>query len=301
MNSSLFGRLVVVGILLAGCGSPPPRAVSQNLAPPPSPPSSTLPQPTPEAKPEPAPRNGIDASVHVALGVPKDADDSDDYLVDRTQFVLSYNQRWNAPNWVAWHLDASDLGTTKRSGKFHSDTGLPSSFYVVQDSDYAGSGYDRGHLCPSADRTASLDTNRATFVFTNMHPQMHELNAGPWEKLESYERELARRGKSLFIVAGGMFDAEPKRIGKDANPAHRVAVPKASYKIVVVLEPQQGPDSVTSRTETIAVVMPNDRSTRDRDYTEYRTSIREIERATGYDFLSRVPRDVQDAVEFRTP
>lgn len=278
---------------LRGASSSTARGPGRDASPPSAP---SLP-----ASPSSAP-SSIERSVHVALGIPKDGDDSDDVLLDKTEYVVSYNPRLNVPNWVAWHLDANDLGRTKRSGKFSSETALPSSFYVVQDSDYSRSGYDRGHLCPSADRTSSLDANRTTFVFTNIQPQIHELNSGPWEKLETHARELAGRGKDLFIVAGGTFGPNPKRIGKDLDPAHRVAVPSANFKIVVVLDRHgQGAESVTASTPVIAVVMPNDRSTRDRDYVDYLTTVRDIERATGYDFHSRVPAAVQDAFESRRP
>lgn len=282
--------------------SPVPTPTPTPFAPPSWPSPSPVPTPSPappSSTPTPAP-SAIERSIHVALGVPRDGDDSDDVLLDKMEYVVSYNPHLNVPNWVAWHLDASDLGSTKRSGKFSSETALPPPFYVVQDSDYSGSGYDRGHLCPSADRTSSLDANRATFVFTNILPQIHELNSGPWEKLESHARELANRGKELFIVAGGTFASDPKRIGKNADPARRVAVPNANFKIVVVLDRHgQGAESVSASTQAIAVLMPNDRSTRGRAFTDYLTTVRDIERATGYDFHARVPPAIQDVFESR--
>lgn len=247
------------------------------------------------------PAAALESSVHVALGIPTDADPSDDVLLDRSEFVVSYNPRLNAPNWVAWHLDASDLGSTPRSSGFRSDAALPPSLYVVRDADYAGSGYDRGHLCPSADRTRSVESNRATFVFTNAHPQLHELNAGPWEKLETRERELARQGKELFLVAGGIFDAAPPRIGKRRRDAERVAVPAFSYKIVVVLEHGQRAADVTADTQVIAAIMPNVRTVAAAGYPLFATSIRAVETATGYDFDPRVEKSVQDTLETRAP
>lgn len=241
----------------------------------------------------------IEASLHLALGLPRDADASDDLLLDREHFVISYNPKLNAPNWVAWHLDAADLGSARRTSGFHSDRALPPSLYVVRDADYAGSGYDRGHLCPSADRTFDAATNRSTFVFTNVHPQRHELNAGPWEKLESYERELARQGKDLFLVAGGLFAPEPDRIGKMPGPEQRVAVPIASYKIIVVLERGQGVGDVTETTPSIAVIMPNEKTVGAQGFASFTTTIRAVEAASHYDFHTRVPRSVQDALETR--
>ncbi len=233
----------------------------------------------------------------MTLGVPRDADDSDDYLMDKGEYVVSYNARLNASNWVAWRLVRADLGHAGRSPTFRSDDALPRGFYVVKDADYHASGFDRGHLCPSADRTSSPAVNATTFVFTNVHPQVHELNAGPWEDLEKHERELARAGKDVYVVAGGLFDRDPPRIGHDLDPLHRVAVPRASFKVIVALEHGQRAEHVSPSTIAIAAAMPNTREVRDRPWTAYETTIHEIERQSGYDFDARVPRAAQDALE----
>lgn len=257
--------------------------------------------PTAPAIAPPTLAHGIESSVHVALGIPKDADDSDDWIMDKEVFVVSYNSRLNTPNWVAWNLSDRYLGSSPRASSFHSDMALPTSFYRVRDEDYAGSGYDRGHLCPSADRSLDSAMNKATFVLTNAQPQEHGLNAGPWEKLEIHERELAKRGKELYVVAGGIFEEEPKRIGKDRNRAHQIAVPHANYKIIVVLERGQDAHSVEPNTPVIAAIMPNRRDASLHDWPFYQVSVRAIEEATGYDFLSRVPKDIQNIIETRPP
>ena len=159
-------------------------------------------------------QSGVGASIHVALGIPTDSDPSDDYLIDHGIYVVSYNPRKNVPNWVAWALDRSFLGHVRRKNDFRPDPLLPADFYHVIPQDYHDSGYDRGHLCPSADRQDSPSDNSLTFLMTNIQPQLHELNEGPWEKLEEYERELARRRDAeLFIVAGGIFDSDTKASG----------------------------------------------------------------------------------------
>jgi len=81
---------------------------------------------------------------------------------------------------------------------------LSSGFYAVKKSDYRFSiyGFDRGHVCPSADRTQNQDDNSATFLMTNMIPQSPNCNRNVWKNLESYERSLAFSGKELYITAG---------------------------------------------------------------------------------------------------
>jgi endonuclease G len=197
--------------------------------------------------------SNVNRSIHVALGIPTDSDPSDDYLLDHDIYVVSYNPNKNVPNWVAWALDRSFLGHVRRKNDFRPDASLPSTFYHVTPQDYHDSGYDRGHLCPSADRDDSSANNSLTFLMTNVQPQLHELNAGPWEKLEEYERELAhQRDAELFIVAGGIFDTHYRSVG------HGVAVPKANFKIIVALRQGQSASDVKSETKTIAVVMPNE-------------------------------------------
>ncbi len=123
-------------------------------------------QPDATSKPhhrEPAPDNtapptasgqGTSGSVHLALGAPKRAASDDDYLMIKPQYALSYNRQRNVANWVSWNLDASYFGPAPRhKGKFLSDTSLPAGDYRVQDRDYAGSGFDRGHMVRSEERT----------------------------------------------------------------------------------------------------------------------------------------------------
>lgn len=239
---------------------------------------------------------GISRSIHVALGVPADADRSDDYLLDERAYVASYNPVKRVPNWVSWKLERSDLGNVPRRESFRADPLLPDAYYRVTSADYRGTGYDRGHLCPSADRTASPKNNQATFLMTNIQPQIHELNAGPWAKLEEHARELARRpGARLFIVAGGIFDERPRTIRR------KVAIPRANYKVIVALDRNQSARDVTEETPIIAALMPNQRGAGARAWTDYLTSVDEIERLSGYDVLSRLPDPIEQVLEARDP
>lgn len=94
-------------------------------------------------------------SLHLTLGNPSGATSSTsnytNYLMLKSQYALSYNRNWATPNWVAWHLGSEDLGSAPRQDDFRADTLLPSGWYRVQSSDYTNSGYDRGHMTPSAD------------------------------------------------------------------------------------------------------------------------------------------------------
>ena len=281
---------LLLGSLLAACATAPPTAM-----PPADAGASRDSGPeVADATPDTVSEGGIVGSVHVALGLPKDSDGSDDVILDHGYFVLSYNPRLRDANWVSWRLAASDLGPAQRQDDFHEDQLLPEIYPRVLPTHYRGSGFDRGHLCPSADRTSTPAANRATFVMTNMHPQLHVLNAGPWEQLETFARRLVTEsGKDLFVMAGGVFDAAPATVGPG------IAVPRASYKILVVVDAGQGRSDITDATLVYAAVMPNQPSVAGSAWQSYLRTVDEIEAETGYDFLSEVPPALQAVLESR--
>jgi endonuclease G, mitochondrial len=231
-------------------------------------------------------------SIHTALGVPVDSDTTDDYLIVRPQYVLSYNKYKNVANWVAWELSSKWFGDTPRhSGSFITDTSLPEGFYRVKHSDYTKSGYDRGHMVMSEERTDNEEDNISTFILTNILPQRPDLNQGVWLNFEKYCNTLCLLdNKELFIYAGGIFRSN-KKIGNG------VAVPDSCFKIVVILEKGEGLKDVDINTEVIAVVMPNTNGVRDDQWEDYQTTVRRIEYSTGYDFLNCVPKEIQDVIE----
>src|SRR5690349_9344962 len=114
-------------------------------------------------------------SEHLTMGNPSSAKadpaDSENFLMVKPQYVLSYNKKKATPNWVSWHLSKEWLGNEDRSNNFRADDSLPNGWFRVTQKSFARSGFDRGHVCPSGDRTASHDDNSATFLMTNMMPQ----------------------------------------------------------------------------------------------------------------------------------
>lgn len=257
-------------------------------------------KPTKEDKPSPTtpavrPGKGKATSVHLTMGIPTDGDDSDDYLMIKPQYALSYNKKLNDPNWVSWNLNATYFGDVPRfKGKFIADASLPSDFYKVRHDDYTGSGYDRGHMVRSEERTRTDADNESTFLTVNLLPQYHDLNAGPWLRLEEYCQRLAQKEKKeLFVVAGGIFPKKPETIGKG------VAVPNATYKIVVILERGQSIENVSDSTRVIAVQMPNQQGILREGWGQYRTTVAALEKATRYNFLSDLPEALQKNLENR--
>lgn len=245
--------------------------------------------------------DGAAVSVHTTLGLPDGAtaslDDPDRHLSVKPQYVQSYNSSLLVSNWVAWALDSSWIGTTDRTDDFRQDDTLPAALPQASNSDYSYSGYDRGHLCNAQDRSATVEDMSSTFYLSNMIPQAPNNNRGPWLRLETYARELAAAGKHLFIYAGPIFNATPVTIG-----ASRVAVPLATWKVVVVLEePTRSAASVTSSARVISVIVPNDDAlvSASDGWALYRTSVNDVQLETGLDLLSDVDTSVQQVLEAR--
>ena len=149
-------------------------------------------------------------------------------------------------------------------------------------SDYSGSGYDRGHMVPSADRFANAKLNEEAFLMTNVVPQTGALNQFPWEKLESYARSQAKKGFDVYTIAGVY--------GDQGRLKNKVTVPTNCWKIIVFLPHGTGVDEIDVRTRIIAVDMPNKEGIENDGWQKYRTTIRAIEQKTGYDFFRWMPK-----------
>lgn len=223
---------------------------------------------------------------------------ANNYLIARPQYVLSYNRDQGTANWASWQLNQSWLGDLPRP-EFEPDVSLPEAWNAIKPSDYTGSGFDRGHLVPAADRNRTAEDSQSTFLMTNIIPQAPDNNRGPWEALESYCRELVRQGKELYIIAGGAGSGGIGDKGRQTTIANgNVTVPASTWKIVVVNDrPGAGLERITETTRVIAVIMPNRQGIKDKNWRSFRTSVDEVEALTGYDFLSNVPAAIQDVLE----
>jgi len=211
----------------------------------------------------------------------------------KPQYVLSYNSKTKTPNRVSWQLNKSWIGAAVSLDNFRPDDSLPDAWYKVRPNDYTGSGYDRGHIAPSADRTRNEADNSSTFLMTNMMPQVPELNRGVWGDLEEYCRELVqRRGRSFTSPAG------PVGRNGSIGRKEKIAVPAKNWKVIAVLDRQGlGMQGVNANTRTIAVMMPNSGSVKGKGWKSFRVSVARVERETGLNFLSNVPPQVQQVIE----
>ncbi|MBC6990287.1 DNA/RNA non-specific endonuclease [Hymenobacter sp. BT491] len=240
---------------------------------------------------------------NLALGNPSGAtsslDNFSNYLMVKPQYTLSYNRDRGTPNWVSWHLNRAWMGSAPRQDDFRPDPALPRGWYSVTPHSYAGSGFDKGHNCPSADRTTDLDDNSATFLMTNMIPQAPNNNQRTWSSLEEYGRSLVNQGYEIYVIMGNYGKGGTGLNGRAVTlDEGRVTVPARVWKVLVIIP--EGADDLqriaAGQARILAVDTPNDNSI-DPDWSRYRVSVDAIEDATGLDLLSALPVEVQDRLE----
>lgn len=218
-------------------------------------------------------------------------DDSDNYLIVHRSHILSYNNSRGTLNWIAWRTRRADLGESRERPDFEADMSLPPNFKRARYYDYSGSGYQRGHMVPSADRFGNAELNAETFLMTNIVPQEGDLNEFPWERLESHARSLVYRGSETYTIAG-VYGDKGKLKGK-------VTVPTNCWKVIVVFTRGQSVEKINMRTRIIAVDMPNVDGIDDEPWQKFVTSIDAIEASTGLDLFALLPDDVENEIEAR--
>ena len=273
------------------------NATAQN--PSPNTPTPNTQNPTPNTQ-APTPNTQAPINDNLLLGNPSgatsDPANATNYLLLRPQFATGYNAQRGTPTWTCWHLGRADLSkAAPRQDDFRPDPALPRQFYPVTPKSYSGSGFDRGHNCPSADRTGTLDDNSATFLMSNMVPQAPHNNQQTWAHLEEYTRAQVQKGQEAYVLMGGYGRGGTGKNGPAQTlDQGRVTVPARLWKVVVFLP--EGADDLqrlaAGQGQVLAIDTPND-DTVNPDWKVYLTSVDKIEEATGLDLLSALPAAAQ--------
>lgn len=246
------------------------------------------------------PETGENSNLY--FGNPSNASfaNPDNYFIDQYYYSQSYNRSKGIPNWVSWHLDSSNItASSGRVNNFAAYAGLPSGWYQVQSNSYVESGFDRGHNCPSGDRTSSRNANSSTFLMTNMIPQAPQNNQKPWADFEVYLREQVKKGKEIYIIMGvyGEGGSGSKGGVTLSIDNGRVSVPSNIWKVAVILpDGENDLQRVETEAKVIAINTPN-ANVLASDWRKYIVTVRDIEKNTGYDLLSVLPKRIQDKIE----
>ena len=226
-----------------------------------------------------------DSSRHLKIGKPQAV-----YERFREGYALAEDARLKIPLWVQYEISPEDLNDkVERDKEFVPDTSIPYGSRSEL-SDYQGSGFDKGHMAPAADMKRNQQVQDDCFLLSNIAPQIGVgFNRQIWQNLETAIRGWVEQRGTLTIITGPVFEAEAKTVKYQVIGTSAVAVPTHFYKIVV--------DSKNEKsTDALAFLLPN-KDLRGHEFGEYLISIRDIEKLTGLDFLSALPKEVQDKVE----
>ncbi|XP_034518122.1 nuclease EXOG, mitochondrial isoform X3 [Ailuropoda melanoleuca] len=198
-----------------------------------------------------------------------------------------------------------DRDADRKHCKFKPDPNIPPTFSAFNE-DYIGSGWSRGHMAPAGDNKFSSKAMAETFYLSNIVPQNFDNNAGYWNRLEMYCRELTERFEDVWIVSGpltlpqtgsdgkktvsyqlfllngpGSSDSQLTVIGED-----NVAVPSHLYKVILA---RRSPVS----TEPLALgafVVPNEAIGFQPQLSEFQVSLQDLEKLSGLVFFPHLDR-----------
>lgn len=207
-------------------------------------------------------------------------------IVKHRAMHLGYVEKHEQPSWVM-HMITTDVisGNVSRTNDFREDP-LVSTGSACKE-DYWYSGYDRGHMAPSADYRWSQIALSETYFYSNMSPQKPEFNREKWAELEDVVRNyVIANKKEIYVITGSILtDSLPKM--QNEGRKNEVSIPQLIYKIVLDLTPGQE--------YAIGFVIPNGKCSY--PVMSYSKSIDEIEEMAKLDFFSSLPDELENKLE----
>lgn len=218
------------------------------------------------------------------IGLPKL--EPGDELIVHPGHILVYSEQHEQPKWTA-HIASPDLvkGNLARIDSFLPDPLVKTGTAVT--ADYWNSGYDRGHMVPSADMRWNLEALQGTYYYSNICPQVPELNRGTWADLEDWGRRYVNySGRRLFIATGPVIRDGLPTMQKEGRK-NEVSIPEYIWKVIADLDGESP--------KAIGFVMRN--AKQDGPPISYAVPVDSVERLTGLDFFHAVDDAVEDRIE----
>ena len=203
-------------------------------------------------------------------------------VIKHEAYTVSYSEEHEQAIWVSYTLTREMLvKNVKRKSGFTYDPMVKTK--SANSKTYTRSGYDRGHLCPSADMAYSKTYMKESFYTSNISPQKPKFNRGIWKKLETEVRKWADRDGKLYIATAGILRKGLSKIGEKGK--EQISIPTYFYKVVLDLE----------HSRAIGFIMPN------KEYKgsimNFAVTVDSVEAVTGLDFYSALEDGLEERIE----
>ncbi len=170
--------------------------------------------------------------------------------------------------------------------QYPNDTCTQTKYFFTKDP-FKGSGYDHGHICPSADRLGSAEANYQTFFLTNMMPQYNGFNAGVWASMEKKVRNWSSNFDTLYVCKGGSIDKSENIVKYLGSGDNKIPVPR--YFFMALL----GKNS----NGYTAMAFWIDCNSTNENLNNYVINIDALEEKTDIDFFCNLPDEMETWVE----
>ena len=150
----------------------------------------------------------------------------DSLLVSNNIFQISYNEKYEQPNWVKYTVRDIVKNADRDGIEFYT----VDSIYTSDDEDYYSNRWDRGHMAPAGSFNDSYENLYSTFSYINVALQYDDLNRGVWVDLEEQVRQWADELGDIDIEIYLEFGSSHIVLDTGAH------VPTAFYKHVIFPE-----------------------------------------------------------------
>jgi endonuclease G len=223
------------------------------------------------------------------------------YSSTTTYYAVGWSDTTHTAVWSAFNVAPTTTPTTSctRPSSFASES---RESPVIYDGDYSGTGYDRGHMVPNAAMAywRGCTASNATFITSNLCPQIHGFNAGVWEQLESkiaglkgsttFTYGLIKKGFQVWVYCGPVFGTSDKKVGSKS-----IDVPAKFWKTVIW-------KNSAGTLRTCSWMFNHDATIPSANYMSYTTTIRAIQSATGLKLVAdgSALLDQNDSSAFKT-
>lgn len=205
---------------------------------------------------------------HKKMGIPCKTDK----ILKRKGYCLGYSYKRKAALWVSYIASAGSVCIdVPRSGRFYPDPDIPKDYRLIPDN-FRNTGYDKGHLAPSAVIDFSQKANEQTFAMSNVVLQHPRLNRQAWGSLENLIRKWTGSIGKIYTVTGPIYSLRPRRV-------NNIQIPSRFYQVIYSFKYKKAIGFVFPNTEIPAARL-----------WQYAMSVRDVEKDSGLDFLSKISK-----------